>query len=130
MAGTVLNITTKRKERGDYGEQLVARKLEQQGMKILARNYRKPYGEIDLIAGNKELLLFVEVKLRFSNRIDLAELIGFAKQRRIGTAAMAYLAESDCSDKVCRFDVALVDVTQGKPQITYIADAFQIDGEY
>lgn len=118
------------KERGNCGEALVARELEKQGLNILVRNYRKSFGEIDLIASNNELLLFVEVKLRSSNRIDLAELIVPAKQRRICAAARAYLAESGHIEKVCRFDVALVDLAKGEPQITYIADAFQINDDY
>jgi len=118
------------KERGDRGEALVARELEKQGLNILVRNYRKSFGEIDLIASNNELLLFVEVKLRSSNRIDLAELIIPAKQRRIYAAARAYLAEFEYIEKVCRFDVALVGIVKGEPQITYIADAFRVNDDY
>jgi len=119
-------MRTQRKARGDQGEQIVATMLEKQGFTIRERNYRKRFGEIDLIAENKELLLFVEVKLRCSNRIDLAELVGTCKQRRIGAAVKAYLIESNYIQKTYRCDVALVDVATGDPEITYIADAFQI----
>jgi len=47
-----------RKKLGNAGEDLVARALEQQGFVIEHRNYRKRYGEIDLIASKKELLVF------------------------------------------------------------------------
>ncbi len=122
-----MTVIASRKERGQLGEELVANLLKKKGFEILAKNYRKKFGEIDLIAENKDLLLFVEVKLRSSNSIDLAELIGVSKRRRIGAAARAYIAETGCTQKTGRFDVALVDVSQGNPEITYIADAFNID---
>jgi len=122
-------VTTKKKW-GNKGEQIVADMLERKGFLILKRNYQKPFGEIDLIATNKELLLFVEVKLRRARNIDLAELVGFSKQSRIGSAARAYLSESKDCEKVYRFDVALVDMTQGSPDVAYIADAFQINEGY
>jgi len=118
-------MATKQKERGNHGEEIVASELEKQGLIIVARNYRKQFGEIDLIATHKNLLVFVEVKLRLSNGIDLAELIIPAKQRRIIATARAYLAEHEHENKMCRFDVALVDLSNHKPRITYIPDAFQ-----
>jgi putative endonuclease len=114
-----------RKKQGKHGEELIANHLEKQGMKILARNYRKQFGEIDLIAGNKRLLVFVEVKLRTFDYVDLAELVVPAQQRRIIATAKAYLAEHGHIDKLCRFDVALVHAKEEEPRITYIPDAFQ-----
>ena len=82
-------MITKQKTLGNQGEKLVADELQKQGFTILARNYRKQFGEIDLIASKKNLLIFVEVKLRSSSTIDLAELIVPVKQRRISAAAKA-----------------------------------------
>ncbi|TET06377.1 YraN family protein [Candidatus Dependentiae bacterium] len=119
-------MITKQKALGNRGEKLVADKLEKQGFTILARNYRKQFGEIDLIASNKDLLIFVEVKLRSSNNIDLAELIVPVKQRRISAAAKAYIAEKNYTNKFCRFDVALIYTAADTPCITYIANAFYV----
>jgi len=115
---------SKSKERGIQGEDLIATELEQQGMHIVKRNYRKQFGEIDLIAQCNDLLIFVEVKLRYSARIDLAELINSTKQQRIIMTAKAFCAQYDQLEKICRFDVALIDYSTGVPDITYIPNAF------
>ena len=52
-----------RQELGKTGEGIVARKLEKDGFKILDKNYKRFYGEIDLIAAKKDLIVFVEVKM-------------------------------------------------------------------
>jgi len=118
-------MMTERKRRGNYGEDLVAAELKKQGLTIIERNYRKHFGEIDLIAETQDLLVFVEVKTRGAKYIDLGELVLPCQQRKIAKAAKAYLCTYDYTDKVCRFDVALVDMSEKKPCITYIPDAFQ-----
>ena len=123
-------MVTKQAASGVQGEELVAQMLERKGFAIVERNYRKSFGEIDLIAADSDTILFVEVKLRTSNCIDLAELIGLSKQKKIGKAIRAYLSETGSALKLCRCDVALVDKTSGRPQITYIEDAFQIEEGY
>ena len=50
------------KQTGDKGEAYAAKYLKKHKYKIIARNYKKPYGEIDIIAENKEVIAFVEVK--------------------------------------------------------------------
>ena len=52
------------KQTGDKGEAYAAKYLKKHKYKIIARNYKKPYGEIDIIAENKEVIAFVEVKKR------------------------------------------------------------------
>ena len=114
-----------RKKLGQQGEDLVARTLEQQGFVIEARNYRKRYGEIDLIASKKELLIFVEVKRRAQKYFDLEYLITPSKQRKIIMVAKEYIVRYNQDQKVCRFDVALIV----GDQLTYLPNAFN-EGEH
>jgi len=114
---------TLRTQRGDQGEERVASFLKSEGFDIVARNYRRPYGEIDVIAQCGELLIFVEVKTRAQELFDLSEVITPTKQRKIIAAAKAFITEHQCDDKVCRFDVALLeDSNDGK--MSYIPNAF------
>lgn len=53
------------------GEKHVEKLLKKRGCKICARNYRKPYGELDIVADDGELLLFVEVKTRHANSLTM-----------------------------------------------------------
>ena len=55
--------------KGELGEALAAQYLEAQGWRVAARNYRCPWGEIDLICENEQFLIFVEVKARTSVRM-------------------------------------------------------------
>jgi len=57
-------MTQARQSLGQRGEELAARTLEQRGYTILARNYRTPVGELDIVARDRQHLLFVEVKTR------------------------------------------------------------------
>ena len=111
-------------ELGSQAEQLVARYLTQDGFSILASNYKKTFGEIDLIARKADLLIFVEVKMRSTRYFDVAELITHSKQKRIINVAHEYIARYKHDDKTCRFDVALVELQESIPQITYLPNAF------
>jgi len=109
---------------GDWGEESVAAFLAGKGCRILARQWTCRWGEIDIIALTaRQVLCFVEVKTRRSARFSRpCEAVTPAKQRKIRTAAQAYLAEKGF-DYPCRFDVAEVygDI---RPQIHYIPGAF------
>ncbi|NRB21393.1 YraN family protein [Candidatus Dependentiae bacterium] len=106
---------------GNAGETLVAQQLISQGFTLLAKNYRRRTGEVDLIASKKDIIAFVEVKTRKNKYFDLSTVITRSKQRKIIMAAKEYLVRHDHYDKVCRFDVALVE---NGNQITYIPNAF------
>ncbi len=111
-------------EAGKRGEDLVAQYLQKQGFTIRERNYRKRYGEIDLIVQKDDLLAFVEVKWRNRPQIDPAEVIVRRKQRKIIAVAKEFLATHTITDVVCRFDVALVEPLNNTAKIRYIANAF------
>jgi len=113
--------------RGVPAEALAAAFLEGQGMKILARNYRCRFGEIDLVAESGNTLVFVEVRARKSEAFGgAAESITAGKRRRIVAAARHYLAAR--GERAARFDVVLV---QGEPpRLEWISDAFGEDNAH
>ena len=102
--------TANRRAVGACFEELAARYLEKQGYSILERNFSSRYGEIDLIAKDKDTIVFVEVKYRSSiSAGDPAEAITARKQERIRKTAQYYLCRHQISENVpCRFDVAAV----------------------
>ncbi|MBI3045182.1 MAG: YraN family protein [Betaproteobacteria bacterium] len=108
--------------RGDPAERLAAAFLEEQGVRILARNYRCRFGEIDLVAESGAFLVFVEVRARASEAFGgAAASITAAKRRRLVAAARHYLAKHR-ANRACRFDVVLV---QGRDrEIVWLHDAF------
>ena len=113
---------------GAWGEEQAAEYLRLQGMKILQRNYRTPVGEIDIIAKNKEFLVFVEVKTRRGVVFGSPqEAVGDRKQRQIIRTCQWYLQEHKCGKLQPRFDVvAVLSEKNGTAQITYLEDAFSL----
>ena len=114
---------------GAWGESLAADYLLKKRYKIAAAQYHSRFGEIDLIAYNKKYIVFVEVKLRKSDRFArAAEFVDYAKQKRIRTTASYYLAEYE-TDLQPRFDVIEIYAPQGtetlQPEIIHLEDAFQ-----
>lgn len=123
-------IRFSKKQTGDKGEDYAVRYLKKQGCKILDRNYRKKYGEIDIIARENNCLLFVEVKTRHSGSLtEPYQAVTYRKQRNIIMTAKAYLAEMK-SEACCRFDVCEVFVDENTlklDRIRYIKNAFTND---
>lgn len=111
-------------EKGKEGELLVAQYLQKHGYKIIAQNYRKRFGEIDLIAQKHDTIAFVEVKWRHNPLVDSAELVGPSKQRKIIFIAKEFLSKHTHLDVVCRFDVALVEQNNNSINLQYIPNAF------
>lgn len=119
-----MNTSTTKKTIGLAAEDMVANYLTQRGFKILAHNYQKKYGEIDLIAQAAGILVFVEVKMRHSPLFDLTEVINQSKQRKIVKVAKQFVVEHKIEDTIIRFDVALVTGNGHNAQIDYIPHAF------
>lgn len=122
MAGAV------RGTRGAWGEDYAAAYLRRHGYRILTRNYSCRFGEIDIIASDRHYVVFVEVKLRASDRfVRAGAYVTPAKQARIRTAASLWLAEHETTLQP-RFDVIEIYAPNGtatkKPQINHMEDAF------
>lgn len=119
----------KSKLSGSWGEALAAEYLRKKHYKILAAGYRCRFGEIDLIARDKQFLVFVEVKLRRSADFAKAmEYVDKRKQDRLRTTASLYLSENPTRLQP-RFDVieiyAPVGTETSRPEIHHMEDAFQ-----
>lgn len=114
---------------GARAEQWAQQYLETQGLAIVANNYRSPRGEIDLIMREKNMLIFVEVRLRSNKQFgSAADSIDTKKQRHLIHAAQHYLQSKKLWDQVpCRFDAICLtkDPDNGnKYQVEWLRNAF------
>lgn len=110
---------------GDKGEQFAANYLKRLGYKIIAVKYRAKTGEIDIIAKDKEFLVFAEVKTRRSTAYGLpAEAVNYRKQQKIINTALCFLKQRGITDSACRFDI--LEIYLGTEAITcnHITNAF------
>jgi len=123
------SASDRRQRLGRDGEAAAAAVLGRAGLRILERRFRVRAGELDLIAEQGDLLVFVEVKARRQVGCgDPAEAVTHAKRRRMARVALAYLAATDALDRPCRFDV--VEVHLGPADrveaVRHLEDAFRI----
>jgi putative endonuclease len=106
---------------GAVAERRAAEYLVRQGLRLIASNYRCRGGEIDLIMGDGNVLVFVEVRARAASRFGgAAESITAGKRARIILAARHYLASTGM-DVPCRFDALLLDAGT----LAWIKSAFE-----
>lgn len=91
------------KEIGDFGEEMACSFLENQGIKVLKRNFHARCGEIDIIAKDDDTIVFAEVKTRLSKNYGTpSEFVDYKKQEKIIQTALYYLGNDDTD---MRFDV-------------------------
>jgi putative endonuclease len=110
---------------GKQAEEEAAGFLESQGYRILFRNYKTRFAEIDIIAREKETLCFIEVKFRSSQRFGLAqEAVTPLKQAKIARAALSFLQENNLTESRCRFDVVAMSSSNGGKTFQLIREAF------
>lgn len=112
------------KRQGSQAEDQAASYLQRRGWRVLARNYRTPSGEIDIIAMDAKTLVFIEVKSRGrGSLIAPSQAVDDKKQRRIANAAYIYMStQLKPPAPPARFDVIAIG-QDGK--IEHIADAFE-----
>ncbi len=118
-----------RAQRGAACEDRALRELGKAGLRLLARNVRYRFGEIDLVMRERDMLVFVEVRLRSARGFgDAGDSVDTHKQRRLISAASAYLAANPgLATLPCRFDVVgFVDAQDNSP-MEWIKDAFRLD---
>ena len=110
---------------GRRGEAEAEAYLRRLGLRIVARRYRTPFGELDLVLSDGPTLVFVEVKTLASDALEQPqERVTAAQQRRLLRAARSFLAERRCADRPCRFDVVAVTwPPNGAPRVRHYADA-------
>lgn len=111
---------------GRESELAAARFLRQAGYRIVARNYRQAFGEIDLIAYDGATLVFIEVKARRGERFGSPEeAITRRKRDQLTKVALAYLADGPAGVS-CRFDLVVVRSAPGgrSPRVELVKDMF------
>ena len=101
--------------KGRFGEDYACRYLENKGYTIIQRNARIGRAEIDIVAGNRDLIVFVEVKTRSDARFGFPEeAVTEAKMARLQRAAEAWLVENDRTESYARFDVIALMFANGQ----------------
>ncbi len=117
---------TARQVLGAAGEQLARRHLEQRGYRFVAANWRRPYGELDLIMRDGDALVFVEVKTRAYDDPAPEDQVNPAKRHQITKAARYYLSRYGTVQPPSRFDVvAVVWPNNADPLIRHTPHAFE-----
>lgn len=125
-----MGMMMNRKQLGLQGEQFAAQYLQQQGMEIVARNWRCSSGELDIIALEQGMLVFIEVRTRtvYPNGTErygsVLEAVTPYKQQQIRKLAEIYLYQKKLYEQSIRFDVVLIQWDGGKMDATHIRHAF------
>lgn len=110
---------------GRKGEELARAVAEGQGYSVVQCNYRCCLGEIDLILEKEDIVVFLEVKTRRSERYgEPWESVAFAKQKRIRRVAAWYVSQTDLGNKSFRFDVFTIQACCQPWQYRWFKGAF------
>ena len=127
MLSGLLKLVRPTRPLGERGEALAARHLRSKGLKILMCNYRAAGGEIDIVAREGDVLVFVEVKTRRSDQYTPPHRqVDLRKQRNLTRAARAYLSHYRNHQPRARFDViSIVWSETGEPRIEHLVNAFE-----
>ena len=132
----ILELLTPKRVTGNLGERLAAKFLKKAGYKIKEKNYVSHDSEIDIIAENKEALIFVEVKTRTLGRENPneprpASAVTREKQRKIISASRYYIIKSRTNKRI-RMDIVEVYLNPDKTKnkITHIENAFNLNTAY
>ncbi|MBI1911544.1 MAG: YraN family protein [Deltaproteobacteria bacterium] len=111
---------------GKKGEEEAERILKKQGYKIIEKNYRCRFGEIDIIAKDGDTIAFVEVKTRVNDRFGSPKSsVDYRKQKHITNASAYYLNEKGLDDSSVRFDVVSLELGGDRFSFELIKDAFE-----
>lgn len=108
---------------GELGEFLACIFLKNQGYRIIGKNFRTRFGEIDIVAEDKKTICFIEVKSRSYTSYGLPEeSVDGRKQEKIVKTALAYITANDITSTDMRFDIVSVDLKERKCRL--IRNAF------
>ena len=110
---------------GKEGEKIAAAYLEKNGYRIIEVNFRCTIGEIDIIAKEKNDLVFVEVKTRKSTALGYPEqAVGMRKQKKMSQLALWYMQKRKIADTNVRFDVVAITLISDNNEVRLIKNAF------
>jgi putative endonuclease len=120
-------VTKERIALGRLGEELAKQRLKKLGYRIIETNYRCPLGEIDVVAKDGDVLVFVEIKTRRDRSLGEAkEAVHRRKQGQLSKVALAYLKSNHLLGSKARFDVVAIEVSRGKEEIEIVKNAFEL----
>jgi len=120
-------MTRERLSLGKKGEDLAIAQLKALKYKILERNYKCPLGEIDIIAREKDMLVFVEVKTRTTRDFGgPAAAVNERKQRQLSKVALTYLNQKKLTGLPARFDVVAIELIPPSARVEVIRNAFEL----
>ena len=112
---------------GRQGQDLAAGYLERAGYRIIARNYRCLFGEMDLVARDGAAIVFIEVKSRKSDRFGPPQSsVGPKKQKKMSQIALHYLEQNQLHACEARFDVVAVSLLPAGHRVELIQNAFDL----
>ncbi len=115
------------KDTGKKGEDLAVSFLQDAGYRIVERNYRCRFGEIDIVAADGGTIVFVEVKSRRTDDFGDPQLaVGKDKQKKISQIALHYLQEKNMLSRNARFDVVAVKMLPTGNAVEHIQHAFEL----
>lgn len=115
---------------GKRGEDVAKRYLKKNGYRIIEKNYKTPFGELDFVALDKGILVFIEVKTRRSDKFGPPEIsIDLSKRQKIIKSAFHFLSKKRIKDTPCRFDIVSITEVGKDRKIELIRDAFEIEGK-
>lgn len=110
---------------GIKGEELAVRFLKKKGYRIISRNFKTPIGEVDIIAHDENILVFIEVKTRSDDSFGRPfEAVNHRKKEKLKKVALYYLKHHR-NDMPLRFDVLSIEMDGEKSTIEHIVDAFE-----
>jgi putative endonuclease len=115
-----------RQRLGTAGEDLACAQVERLGYRVIERNYRSRFGEIDIIAIDDDTVVFIEVKTKTSGDFgDPVDEVTPQKMRQIVSMGEEYHSFCCQPSTPCRFDVVAVDCSVMPPTLTHYKDAFR-----
>ena len=112
---------------GKEGERIAEDYLKRKGYRLVARNFRCPGGELDLIVLDRKVVVFVEVKTRSDHRFGAPlESVHRHKQKRMIRAALFFMSQRRIHQRDARFDVIGISLGERKPTVEHIENAFEV----
>ena len=113
---------------GKRGEDLACAELEKRGYVIVERRFRTRCGELDIVAREAGVLVFVEVKARSGSSFGTPlESVTWKKRQRLSQMAAAYLCHKRLAGVACRFDVISINERQGTQTLELVRGAFDME---
>ena len=114
---------------GNYGEDLACSFLKNLGYTILDRNFRTRYGEIDIICSYKDIIIFLEIKSRYTNNYGLPiESVTYSKQKQIIKLSKSYIHLKNLYNFNIRYDIISIIFSNkdNSYKLSHLCDAFRI----